>query len=927
MRKSIILLVILSLCCYYGNAQSSIKGTISDTINKQQLQHTSIVLLSAKDSLLVKFARSSKDGKFELPNIAAGDYVAMITYPGYADYFDKVKVETGKSTDLGTVSMTLKSRLLQEVFVKQTIAAIKLKGDTVEYKADSFRVREGASVEEMLKKLPGLQVDKDGNITAHGTKVEKVLVDGEEFFGDDPTMATKNLQASSIDKVQVFDKKSDQAVFTGIDDGTKIKTINLTMKDDKKKGYFGKLELAGGLDNRWSNNAMMNSFTAKRKLSMYGIMSSTGKTGLNWQESEKFGGNNGMQYDADGGFFYSFSSGDDFEGGGGSFYGQGIPISWSAGTQYSNKFNKDKQNINGSYRYNKLNTSGGGNTITQSILPDTVFYNRANRNFYNSKQRHSANATYEYQIDSFTSLKIAFNGYRGDLRSVTTSGSAAMNEAGNLINRSNSISNSSGDNKSFNSNFLLRKRFKKPGRTISLSFEEQYRFNESEGTLFAINDFYDKTGSRFLVDTIDQKKMNEVMNSGYYTRVAYTEPVVKNVFVELSYGMRVSNSESKKLSYDKSVHEKYDVLNDTFSNHYKFNVKTNSGGMTWRYNGKKLTISAGGDIAKADFSQRDVLHDTLLQYNYTNLFPRANFTYKFNSNSRVSLNYNGSTRQPSIEQLQPVRDNTNPLNIAIGNADLKQEFRQTFSFNFNAFKVLKQRGFYSYGNFTTISNAITNSDFTFPTGQRVTQYINVDGNYTANGGGGYNIKVKKLDVNFNAGININMNHYNSIVNGRANQTDNNAFGINIGIYKFKEKKFETSINTNIRYNENRSSIRPDVKTNYIIQNHNFNLTVTLPARFEINTSVEATLRQKTTAFDNNNNMVLINGYFGKKLFKNDQGLIKLQAYDVLNQNRGFNRFTNSNILREDTYESLSRYFLLSFIWNFTKTPGGAAPKK
>ncbi|HEX8278272.1 MAG TPA: carboxypeptidase regulatory-like domain-containing protein, partial [Segetibacter sp.] len=251
---------------------ANIKGTVTDTLNKQNLPNTIVSLLKFKDSVLVNFTRADKSGNFEMRNLPAGKYLLMITYPSYADYMYPVALAEGNSEDVGVIKMTLKSKLLQEVFVRQKIAAVRLKGDTIEYNADSFRVREGASVEEMLRKMPGLQVDKDGNVTAQGTKVEKVLVDGEEFFGDDPTMATKNLQADAIDKVQVFDKKSDQATFTGIDDGSKTKTINLTLKDDKKKGYFGKLELGSDLKNRWNNNVMLNSFRAKRKVSVYGIM-------------------------------------------------------------------------------------------------------------------------------------------------------------------------------------------------------------------------------------------------------------------------------------------------------------------------------------------------------------------------------------------------------------------------------------------------------------------------------------------------------------------------------------------------------------------------------------------------------------------------------------------------------------------------------
>ncbi|MDB5232045.1 MAG: TonB-dependent receptor, partial [Chitinophagaceae bacterium] len=281
-------LILLSCICFFSaitfGQKATLNGVIRDTINKTTLSNTSVSLLRAKDSVLYKYTRSKQDGKFELTNIDPGKYILMITHFTYADYYDTLSL-SGAAVELNSVDLTLKAKLLENVTVRQTLAAMRMKGDTLEYRADSFKVRQGASIEELLKTLPGIQVDKDGKITAQGEKVEKVLVDGEEFFGDDPTIATRGLQADALEKVQVFDKKSDQATFTGIDDGQRTKTLNLKLKDDKKKGYFGKLDLAEGTNNSWTNSAMINVFKGKRKFSAYGIMSSTGKTGLDWNES------------------------------------------------------------------------------------------------------------------------------------------------------------------------------------------------------------------------------------------------------------------------------------------------------------------------------------------------------------------------------------------------------------------------------------------------------------------------------------------------------------------------------------------------------------------------------------------------------------------------------------------------------------------
>jgi hypothetical protein len=921
------MLVTLLFSCTAIAQSATISGSVEDTVNKQVLPRSSISLLRSKDSVLVNFARSDSKGNFILDKVSQGQYIIMVTYPSYADYIDKLSVNANENKSVGKIMLTLKSKILEAVLVKSKVAAIRMRGDTTEYTADSFKVREGASVEEMLRRLPGLQVDKDGKITAQGEEVKKVLVDGEEFFGNDPTMATKNLQADAINKVQVFDKKSDQAVFSGIDDGQKTKTINLTMKEDKKKGYFGKLELSGGLKDRWNNTLMLNSFRAKRKLSVYGIMSSTGKTGLDWGEQEKFGQGIDMETSDDGGIYFSMGGGDEFNQS--SFQGQGIPKSWSAGINYGNKFNNDKQTINGSYRYNKLINEGASNTYSQYILPDTVFYQRDNNNFSSSKQRNSANGTYELQIDSLTSVKIKANGYTGTELSASNYTTQSINSKGNLVNRSARLVAVNGNNSSLNSDMILRRRFRKIGRTVSLSITQQYLQTKTAGFLNSINDFYGIDNQIINTNKTDQMKRYNVSALSTYARLVYTEPVVKNLFAEFNYGVRVNNSQSQKLSYDKSNNGKYELLNDTFSNDYNYHIVINSGGMGWRYNGKKLTAGIGSDIAVSDYRQKDMIKDTLARYSYTNLFPRSNINYKFNTNSSLNFSYNGNTQQPTIQQIQPVRDNSNTLSILVGNPNLKQEFMQSFSLNYYSYKVLSQKSIYAYSSFNTISNAITTDQYTATSGdsvgKTVYQYVNVNGNYNGYSAGGYSFKWAKPDIRINTGINVNINRNRNIVNNINNITNNASYGVRMGLSKYKENKFNIYINMNVAYNTSHSSIRRDVKTNYFTQNHSFRFNYTLPRKFEFNTDINAQLRQKVSTFDKNNNVVLWNAYIGRKLFKNDKGLISFWVNDLLDQNKGFSRYIGSNVITENSYTTLRRYFQLNFTWNFSKTPGSVSP--
>ena len=398
--------------------QIEISGRIADTTSKSNVRNAIVMLLSAKDSVIKKYTRTDTEGKFSLDNITKGSYVLMVMHPLFADYVDNVDID-GANIMVGTIAVTPKSKLLEAVIIKSG-SPIKIKGDTTIYTADSFKVSANANVEELLKKLPGIQVDKNGQIKAMGETVEKVLVDGEEFFGDDPGMAVKNLRADAVKEVQVFDKKSEQAEFTGIDDGNTQKTINLKLKENKKTGYFGKISVSGGLmkdiDDRYNNNLMFSTFKGKRKLSAFLLNGNTGQDGLSWQDNEKFGGesdNYSMSMDEDGGMMFAWRGGgtDDEPD---VNTENGFIRNINAGVQYSNKWN-DKHSFNFSPKYNNQVYDNTKTIFTQTQILDTLTNNlvelneNANQisavNRYNTKLR----ATYDIKIDSMNSLKITAN--------------------------------------------------------------------------------------------------------------------------------------------------------------------------------------------------------------------------------------------------------------------------------------------------------------------------------------------------------------------------------------------------------------------------------------------------------------------------------------------------------------------------------------
>jgi len=610
---------------------------------------------------------------------------------------------------------------------------------------------------------------------------------------------------------------------------------------------------------------------------------------------------------------------DEFSGG--SYYGQGIPKAWAAGLNFANKYNDDKQSLNGSYRFNKITSAGSGTTVSQSLLPDSLFYNTEKANTFNSRWRHTVSGIYEQQFDSSFSMKLTAKGYTGQQNTYSDYDNQSLDADKNLVNQSLRHTNADGDNSNMNVNLLLRKKFKKIGRTLSVNINDIYNSSNTDGFLYSLNSFYSK-GAMVYQDTTDQEKKNDSKTNIFNSKITYTEPIAKNLFAEVNYAFRLSTSKAEQLSYNKSADDKYSELDTLYSTHYNFGVTTNTGGAALKYNGKKLIFGLGTDIANTIFNQKDLLRDTLLDRNYVNFFPKANFTYKFNQTSRIYLAYNGSTQQPSITQISPVADNTNPLIVTIGNPYLKQQFIHRFNFNINNYKVLSQRSIYIYGNASVTDNAIVTNQRTSVAGITTYSYVNTNGNYNAYAGGGYYKRFTKADFGLNLGFRFNGSRYSNFVNGEKNKTDNYAPGLEWGFNKQKEKKFTLNYYGGANYNMSASTINESLKTKYWTQSHNLNATVYFLKKYELNSEVNAELRQKTDIFTSNNNVVVWNAYVGRRFLKNDKGLLKFYVYDILNQNKGFDRTINTNVLTERNYETIQRYFLVSFVWNFSKTASG-----
>lgn len=903
--------------CY--SQQAAVKGSIVDTLNHQNLSNTVITLLQAKDSILYKFTRSDASGHFELKGLKGGKYLMLVTAPGFADYVEPLTLTDTTTVPNAKVIMSLKSRLLQEVVINQAVAAIKLKGDTTEYNADSFKMPANASVEELLKKLPGIQVDKNGQITAQGEKVQKVLVDGEEFFGDDPTLATQNLRADMVDKVQVYDKKSDQATFTGVDDGEKTKTLNLKLKENKKNGYFGRVSTGAGNDGYHDSQAMFNTFSRKRKLSGYGIISNTGKTGLNWQERNSYGqSGSDAGYDETTDSYYFSASGDDLETWNGQYNGQGYPLVQTGGLMYSNKWNEDKQSVNGSYKIMQLYVDGNSSTNSQYLLPDTLYYTNSSQRFSNNILRHRVNGSYEIQLDSTSSIKIQADGGLDHKSTASVYNTQSIAEDGSLVNENGRNISTTGDVRNLNSNILWRKKLRKKGRTLSLNVIERFSRNTSDGYLDATTDFY-TDGEIDSTQKIDQYKTNLSENLTFDTKLTYSEPLSATTSLIFNYGIVVNNSNSNRNSFNQDNSGKYSQLDTLFSNDYAFNVFTHRGGISYSMIKKKLRMNFGTNVGITSFDQQDIHKNTTRTRDFMNWYPQAMIGYSFNSQKRLGFYYNGNTRQPGIDQIQPLRTNEDPLNVTVGNPDLKPQFSNSFRISFNDFQMLSERGIWLSANYSFTSNAISSRSTIDAAGKRTNQSVNVNGNRSASLYIDYGIKLKKLDTRVGGNGSLNYNRYVNYVNDALNATNSGNYRGGLYIRRSKEKLYNLGFEASANYTSSKSSIQQRVQTNYWTFTLGPDVDVYLPGKLQLHSDCGINLRQKTEVFTSNNNVFLWNAWIGKKLMKNDALLIKLSVNDLLNENIGFNRQASSNFITQNTYSTIQRYFFLSVTWNFNKT--------
>ncbi len=918
--KKSLLVIVAGLLIQTAFAQSliSIKGQITDSAEKKQLHNASINILRTKDSVLVGSTRANKEGQFNLVAKTDGKYILMITYPQYADYIDKVELTNGQELNLGTVYLNTKAHLLKEVIIRSTVSAIRIKGDTTEYKADSFHVNPNADVQELLKKMPGIQVNSKGEITAQGEKVNKVLVDGEEFFSDDPAVVTKNLRADIVDKIQVFDKKSEQAAFTGIDDGQKTKTINVQLKEDKKNGYFGKAEMGSNFGQYGNGKLMVNAFKAKKKMAAFFTQDNTRFEALNWDESRNYsdGGNMTTEMNDDGGMMINMTSDED--------YGSnvGFPNQQNAGLVFGNKWSKSS--TNNSAQYQNLIVNSLGSNFNKTILPDSSFTSNTSNKQHSDKKKYKINSINEWGTDTTGLFKITVKAADVLKNGTTEYSGQTTGETGHLINQSNRTSSLNEDDKTLSANLSFRKKFAKKGRTISILSDLNFNDKSQDGALISNNEYFNYSGVVIKKDSVDQLKSNKQNTSAINSNVVYTEPLGKKSFLIFKYALNFGKNDAQRTTYDNVSNSAYvskplaENVVDSLSNHFVFNTINNAGSVNYRFVDKKYNWVVGSGFGTAHYQMNDIAKNTIRSIDFNNFIPSFTLNYNPKQQRRIQLDYSGKTINPTLLQIQPIVDNTDPLNVNIGNANLQQGFTNTIRINANDFKVLKSRYMFISAQYSTTDNAISNSSTVDGLGRRVNQYINVQGNYAYNANMYYGMEIYK-GIQLGGGLNGNVSRYVNSVNGIRNVNDNSSIGYNVQLNYWGEKWYSFYLNFSANNNTTVSSIRPGASTNY----WNYAISGRPELKFKkiktyFDLNIDANMFQKSKVFPDQKDIFILSPSLRKVLGKADSWEMKLYVFDMLNQNNNIQRNMTSNFISESINNGVKRYFMFSLIYNFSK---------
>jgi hypothetical protein len=911
--KTLLILSSFLITSFSWSQEMNVKGTVFDSTGTKPVYNAVAMAVRMRDSVLLGFTRTDRNGEFELKGFEVDTFALTIDHPNYDE---KVYYILGHAENreivIPSIIMPVEMQDMEEVVIYAYKDPIYYKGDTLVYVADSFATHEGAVVEDLLKKLPGLSVDKDGKITSQGQQISKVLVDGDGFFGSDPTIATKNLGADGIDEVQVYEKENEDGI-GGSDE--KIKVLDLKLKDDAKKGYFGRITGASdfGLTPIGNNNTigtnpfyegelLLNKFNGSQKISVFALGTNTPRSNFGWGDMRKFGLEN------------ESASGNMWNPGA-SNNTSGVPQTLMAGVYYTDKIGKKKNTkvgFNYSYYNNYLDATSASRS--QYFLTDTSYVTDDSTRQITDNQSHRFNLNFETQIDSLTTFEIK-PAIRFDQGKTTNTDISEFFDSNNNQTLGTFVE-SNNDSRGYSVDGFARvqRKFMKKKRELEVRYDLALENNNTDGSLDSRTRYYSSTSAN---DTVRQAKINDNGTTNHYGTVTYIEPIGKKFKLQGEYLYQYGYSNQNRLTLDKNtITGLFSDTNTLFSNIFDNTRQQNRLGAGVIFETSKHTFDAMIRVRNIGIENVNRITGNVITQNINTVLPQVTYNYKPSMSKRFGVTYRTSSTQPSINDLQPVQDNTNPNRRQEGNPDLRPNYVHSLNLNFNNWNALSGRYIYA-GTYASLTNDAFSTETDYDIyGRTISKTINVDGNVTAYfyGGAGFPILGKKIE--FRPEINGSYNRFTNVILGSKNTTDN--YGITPGLnidFNFFGDSLEFGINTKYSYNNAVSSLN-GTSTPYTIENYGGYAEWRLPKGWGVGTDATYTRNAQPGGGFFTTDFFVLNAEISKKFLKTQNLMVSLVGNDILNQNINARREINGNVVTDYRTTIISRYFLLKATLRF-----------
>ncbi len=930
MSNKIYYIFILFLISFSAISQNfSVVGKVVDETDSAAIG-AAVEILRVNDSSMVKGITTNVKGFFKLENIAPDNYILKVTYIGYKTYTKNIQLS--EDLRVGKIQLKTQANVLKEVEVKTNAVMATQNGDTSAYNANAFKVNKDATAEDLLVKMPGV-TSVDGQVQAQGENVKQVLVDGKPFFGDDPNTVLKNLPAEIIDKVQVFDKRSDQSTFSGIDDGNTSKTINIITKTQFRNGVFGKVYGGGGYQDKYKGSAVVNRFKDKQRFTVMALSNNINEQ--NFSTEDLLGVMSSGTSNQRGGGGSRGGGG----GGGGAPTGQGnaannfqvnikngITTTNAFGMNYTDQWGKNT-NITASYFFNLTNNNVTSNLLRQYLLGNNTGLNyNENSAAINNNNNHRLSIRFDHKIDSFNSVliqpKISFqindgtSGLTGVNTKTTVISNTANNYKSNLIGSSIAIP------------LLYRHSFAKRGRSLSLDLNPTYTGSSGNSTFFSSNNYF--TPPAFS-DTVDQKSTITKSGLSSASNLLYNEPLTKTTFLSFNYLFTYNYSESGKNTFNKNNSANdYSIRDSLVSNVFNSTYIAHLGGINYRLQKEKFNFTIGVAAQQAQLNKQQQFPSSSDNTRiFNSVLPNAQFQYRFSKQKNLRVIYRSNNTPPSIDQLQNVLNNSNSLQLSIGNPVLKQTFQHNVNARYSSVNTQKSTSLFilmsaSYtDNYIGNSTIIANKDTTvydkifLAKGSQISRQENLNNNYNARLFVNYGFPMKALKSNLNLSTGCNYSNVPALINNKFNYSKTTSPSLALVIASNFSDKIDFTISTTSSYNNVINSLQSTLNSSYLNQVSKAKLNLTFFKRLVLQLEYNNTYYSGLTA-TYNQNINLLNGAVAFKFLKDNQAEFRLYVFDILKQNQSIQRNITETYI-EDTHTTiLQRYFMLTFAYNIKK---------